>query len=110
MPMHETGKALCGVRLDVVRSQDAVWRDAVAGAAHVGVEKERRGMRERGFCGVPAAGEAAERPSERVGCLLSLLYAPCTIACQCLTTLSVHRADRDVSLYLAAAWHAERED
>jgi hypothetical protein len=95
------------------RSEDVVCRDGFADAVHVEVvpDKERRGMRERGVCGVPAAATAstgADWPLDCVACVLPLTH---TIHLHVSVLGNVQHIElTDGSLYLSSAWYAVTGD
>jgi hypothetical protein len=75
------------------RSEDVVCRDGFADAVHVEVvpDKERRGMRERGVCGVPPLTHTIHL---HVSVLGNVQHIELT----------------DGSLYLSSAWYAVTGD
>ena len=95
------------------RSEDVVCRDGFADAVHVEVvpDKERRGMREREVCGVPAAATAstgADWPLDCVACVLPLSH---TIHLHVSVLGHVQHIElTDGSLYLSSAWYAVTGD
>ncbi len=74
-------------------------------------DKDRRGMRERGVCGVPAALAAytgADGPLDCAACVLPLMHI---IHLHVSVPGNVQHIElTDGSLYLAAAWHAVTGD
>ena len=109
-----TEKAPFGVMHHVgARSEDVVCRDWFADAVHVEAvpDKERRGMRERGVCGVPAAataGTVADWPLDCVACVLPLMHM---IHLHVSVLGNVKHIELTGGiLYLAAAWYAVTGD